>query len=85
MWEKETGGRMKYLRTEGILPRVLDRDLPEELQYIKEWDIYEAYKCDNCGYVHEEEPSDEKCTWCNDFTTFSKVEVLEDLEEIDEV
>ena len=45
---------MKYLRTEGILPNKIDRETPNECQYIKEWEVWEVYECDNCGEIYED-------------------------------
>ena len=43
---------MKFLRTEEWgLPIVLDRQLPEWSQYTKSIDIYQGYKCMQCGDI----------------------------------
>ena len=70
---------MPYLRTEGILPNVIDRETPNECQFIKEWDIWEVYECVECGAIYYEDKP-EKCTAKDcDSTEFHTVEqIMED-------
>lgn len=54
---------MKYLRTEIIKEaRVKDRDLPDWAQAEEEIDIYQLYRCTDCGDLFEEHR--EACPFC---------------------
>jgi recombinational DNA repair protein RecR len=64
---------MKYVRTEGILPNIIDRDTPNELQYIKEWDVFEVQECNVCGKIFEEDVFE--CDVC-DSRDFSRTEMI---------
>lgn len=37
------------------MPNVIDREIPNECQYIKEWEVWEAQECQECGKVFDEE------------------------------
>lgn len=49
---------MIYLRTEEWgLPKVFDRDLPEDCQYIHSIGIYRGYRCQVCGEIYKDPTS----------------------------
>ena len=64
---------MPYLRTEGILPNKIDREIPNECQYIEEWEVWEVYECKECGAIYEDEP--QECEFCGS-TEFHAVEQI---------
>jgi rubrerythrin len=64
---------MPYLRTEGILPNKIDRETPNECQYIKEWEVWEVYECGVCGNTFEEKPTE--CEFCGS-TDFTPIEII---------
>ncbi len=80
---------MKFLRTEEWgLPSVLDRDLPEDCQYTKSIDIFQGYRCMQCGDIITEECDmvGHKCK--NDPSDWELIEVNkygQDIEELLEV
>ena len=75
---------MNLIRIEGILPKNLDRDLPPELQYEKEREVYAAWRCKECGSIFAEDPKGDWCYLCKYESGFYEVEVDENLEEVEE-
>lgn len=76
---------MEISRVIQIMPKVLDRDLPDWAQAEKEIVLYKAYQCINCGGVSADIPV-YRCKYCGnpEYDEFYEVEVDEDMNVIEE-